>query len=480
MLTRLLQNTPTPKRLAQTSLACALSLWGLLAPGVALATQDQACADFAPPPGVTAVAAAIEHMLPMARACQDNASYLATLGDLYIQDGKYTEAADHLERALMLNPDLKGAQLNYAIALAGVGDLQAAQALLDTLRADPAMPQHLRTALGQQKSGPNAPTWRPRWLFSGRWGADSNLLSAPNLTELALTLPSQTVVLPLDSGYLARSGQYYRTDAQLELRRLETSGVRWELTAAHHNWYSPVEELVGANQADILIERTQLPSEPPSQPSKDLLRWGHYVAGGLSSLETRTGIRYATAMLGVGFVWAVNYDVLSHCRMRAGLEAQSRNHNNNEVLSGRYKGFSSSFTCEPPGGLQWLLGVKIGQDSPLDPDRPGGYQDQSSLRAALVLPLPSLQLSARQLPKTATFTADFEVSHQQDESGYSPLLESGRSRTLDRYSDRLELQQPLTPASHWSIGFEAARQRASIGLFEVQSAGPYLAWRAHW
>ena len=479
MPTRLLPNTPTnKKRLAQTALACALSLAGLLAPGAAWAAPDLQCADLAPTPGATIVAA-IGQLLPMVRLCQNNAHYLATLGDLYIQSGNYTEAADHLERALLLDPDLKGAQLNYAIALAGVGDLHASQALMDTLRADPTMPQHLRTALGAQAAGSGRPTWHPRWQMSGRWGADNNLLSAPNLAELALTLPSQTIVLPLDSGYLSRAGQYYRTDAQLELRRTDPTGVRWDITAAQHNWYSPVEELVGANQTDLQIERTQLPADPSALTSADMLRLGHYLAGGLSSLETKTGIHYATASVGAGLLWAVNHDVLASCRLRTGVEVQTRNHKNNEVLSARYKGFSSSFTCEPPNGLQWLLGIKVGRDVPLDPDRPGGYQDQASLRAALVLPLPQLQLSARQLLKTATLTVDFEVSRQLDSFGYSPLLDSGRSRSIDRYSLRLELQQPITPHSHWSAGFEAARQRANISLFEVQSAGPYVAWHAH-
>ncbi len=416
----------------------------------------------------------------MVRLCQNSANYLATLGDLYIQSGNYTEAAEHLERALLLDPDLKGAQLNYAIALAGVGDLQAAQSLMDTLRADPTMPQHLRQALWAQTAGPTTPTWHTRWQLSGRWGADSNLLSAPNLTELALTLPSQTIVLPLDSGYLARAWQYYRTDAQLDLRHLDHAGVRWDLTAAQHNWYSPVEELVGANQTDLQIERSQLPVNQLAVSSIDGLRWGHYLAAGLSSLETKTGIRYATAAVGVGLLWANNYGALASCRLRTGVELQARNHKNNEVLSARYRGFSSSFTCEPTSGLQWLLGVKVGQDVPLDPDRPGGQQNQASLRAALVLPLPQLQLSAQPLPKTAVLTADFEVSRQQDAFGYSPLLDSGRSRFVERYTVRLELQRPLTTRSHWSAGFEAARQRANISLFEVQSAGPYVAWRAHW
>jgi hypothetical protein len=76
--------------------------------------------------------------------------------------------------------------------------------------------------------------------------------------------------------------------------------------------------------------------------------------------------------------------------------------------------------------------------------------------------------------------ADFEIAKYADSNGYSALLESGRTRTMTRYSTRLEYQHPIARSSHWVIGLEAARQKSNLELFQLQSAGPYLAWRASW
>jgi hypothetical protein len=67
-----------------------------------------------------------------------------------IAQGRYTDALDHLERALMLNPGLKGAQIDYAVALAGIGDYASALTLVQDLLADPALPSGLVPVLQRQ------------------------------------------------------------------------------------------------------------------------------------------------------------------------------------------------------------------------------------------------------------------------------------------------------------------------------------------
>ncbi|MBK7509904.1 MAG: tetratricopeptide repeat protein [Comamonadaceae bacterium] len=82
--------------------------------------------------------------------CQTDAEFLAQLGFLLNAQGRYTEALDHLERALMLNPGLKGAQIDYAVALAGSGDNATALTLVQNLLADPALPSGLAPVLQRQ------------------------------------------------------------------------------------------------------------------------------------------------------------------------------------------------------------------------------------------------------------------------------------------------------------------------------------------
>ena len=449
---------PLVKRIEHRAFVPLLALAGLLVAGPAAGGEDAACAAFDALTGRPGTGGAPDPWLGALGSCQNDASFLAALGDLLNQQGRYPEASVHLERALLLNPDLKGAQLSYAIALAGVGDAAAAQALIEALLADPGLPQHLRYALLRQQDLQRTPLLQTRFTVNARWGHDSNLLSAPNLTDLDLSLSGQTITLPLDPSYLASPGQYYRTDAQFDLRRLQPNGTRWDFSASLHNRRSPAEALAGATQADLMIER-----------STPALNWGHYISATASVLNAQSGVQFEALSLAGGVIYANNNGLIAACRLRTGLEMQSRNYKNNDLLSARYTGLVASVACEPLQGAQWLLGLKAGQDQPDNPDRPGGAQRQYSLRAVAVWPLGQGLVSA-----------DLEASLYQDATGYSPLLGNGQVRRMARQGARLEYQQHLTQNMYWSAGLEAARQTANISLFQLQSTGAYLAWRASW
>ena len=64
-----------------------------------------------------------EQLLPHLQAnlasCQNNVAWLVWAGQTLMKAKQYLLASDYLERALMLAPDNKGAQLDYALALAG-------------------------------------------------------------------------------------------------------------------------------------------------------------------------------------------------------------------------------------------------------------------------------------------------------------------------------------------------------------------------
>jgi tetratricopeptide (TPR) repeat protein len=415
-------------------------------------------------------------------ACQNDAAYLATLGDLLNQQGRYQEASEHLERALMLNSKLKGAQLSYAIALAGIGDSLAAQALLESLLADPTLPEHLRTALLRQQALQNTPVLQTRWTLNARWGYDSNLLSAPNLTGLTLTgLAGGDFRWDTGTSLLSQAGQYYRTDAQFELRRLEPNGVRWDIAASMRNRHSPVEGLAGATQVDLAAERNRSPAGPGNGAT--LATWGHYISVAASALTARSGTRFASLSLAGGVALAWHQGWAADCRTRLGLDLQARYYDNSRLLSGRYTGLVGSLSCEPPQGTQWLLGVKAGRDMAENPERSGGDQNQLGIRAAGFLPLSALTSNKMGWGSALTkgsIVADLDASFYQDARGFSPFLESGRTRTMERYSIRLEYQYPIARFGAVVLGAEATRQRSNIGLFQVQSAGPYMTFRASW
>ena len=417
----------------------------------------------------------LKRLLDAVPLCQRDAMFLATLGRHLNNEGRYLEAADHLERALMLDANLKDAQLSYAIALTGSGDLSAATALLEQMLSDPGLPATLRTLIQQQRTALTSAAvaspfaavsadypsdWQRRFTLAARVGYDSNLMGSPNLDSLALTLSGQTLVLALDESYLARGGSYTRADVQFDLQRSAADGSRWDAVASLRSRYSATLGEAGSTQADLLLERSQ------SQPGA----LGSYFSATASALESKAGMRYTAASLAAGTIW--RGAAAGGCQARAGAEWQARNYLTNPVLSGRYAGLAAYWSCVQPSGLQWLLGLKTGRDAAHDMARPGGDQNQSSARLAGFLPLAARGHRGLLL--------DFEQSQQTDASGYSPIIDDGSTRSVSRRAARLEYQQILAPGAQWLLGIERVAQSSSLTLFQQENWGAYSGLRMSW
>ena len=448
-------------------------------------------------------AAALQRMLAQLSACQKDAVFLVTLGQLLNRQERYLEAADHLERALMLDPDLKDAQLSYAIALTGSGDVISAKALIDNLLNDADLPAALRPLIARQKAllangrmqaDPYA--WQKRFTLATRLGYDSNLLGSPNLSSLALTLSGQTIVLPLDENYLARAASYVRADAQLEFSRTAPDGARWDAVASLRARTSPSLPTAGSTQVDLLLERsTIVPSFAVARPgangngngSSNSSGSGSYINGTVSSLRSNAGTRFVAWGLTGGWGIAWHSAAASTCQSRAGMEFQERKYQDNEVLSGRYTGVSITWSCESTTGTQLLLGLKAGYDQAQDANRPGGGQHQASLRVGAFLPQTSLMFGTPSAASSALagsqrngFVLDFEHSQQQDSSGYSPIIDSGRSRKISRSAARVEYQYFFSKAFVGLLGAEWIGQTSNIQLFRLGSHGVYSGLRLAW
>jgi len=448
-----------------------------LLPGLARADEAPVC-----DPGATS----LQRMMDALPVCQKDAVFLAKLGQLLNRQGLYLEAADHLERALMLEPNLKDAQLSYAIALAGSGDILGATALLDDLLADPAMPGDLRLLIVRQKAalaGAGEPVgWQSRFTLATRLGYDSNLLGSPNLESLTLTLSGQNLVLPLDASYLARGGGYARADVQADLHRSASDGSRWDAVASLRSRYSPVAPEAGSSQIDLLLERSQNNTQALNASPSAV---GSYFNLSSSGLQSKTGTRYTALGVAGGGSWQVAGAV--GCQARLGAEAQERNYLGNQVLSGRYTGVAGFWSCEQRSGAQWLVGLKTGRDGAQDAARPGGDQRQTSLRLTGFLPLNALPstLAADLAPALANLRRggllfDFEHSQQTDSSGYSPIIDNGSTRSVSRRAARLEFQHPVTTSVLWLLGAEWVAQSSSLALFGQDSWGAYSGLRVSW
>jgi tetratricopeptide (TPR) repeat protein len=408
--------------------------------------------------------ATLDRLINALPECERDAEYLAALGNILNQRGRYAEAGDHLERALMLAPDLKGARLDYAISLAGMGEVESARLLLEDILADPNLPPNLKPALERQRRNlASIMDWQVRALLGARIGYDSNLLGSPDLSALTLTFPDQTVVLPLDEASRPKAGSYNRVDLQLEARKLTPSGGQIESFLALRGRRSASVPEAHSQQTDAMVDYSSYQRRNNGG--------GFYTGASASMLRAESGIRYNSYGLAAG-IGSSRW--LTACDGRLGLEVQERKYLNNDLLSGRYSGITSSLSCDRQG-IEWLASAKAGMDKARHIDRAGGDQVQYALRGAFVVSNFGPKRDAK-----GRLWLDFEFNRSRDSSGYSPLLESGRSRVINRASSRIEYQYPLSNSLQWIAGAEWVSQHSSLALFANRSWGPYLAIRGAW
>lgn len=392
--------------------------------------------------------------------CQQDSAWLAWVGWALNQGGRYTEAVDYLERSLMLEPRPLRVQMDYAIALAGSGDGMASIQLMQSLLQEPLLPAPLRATLAREVARWSAPDQPQGWSHKGyvaaKLGHDTNLLGTPDLSSLSLTIQGQIVQLPLDASYARQPGNYARTDLGWTARN-----GPWQVSAslgAREGLHSGA----GLAQAQGLAEY--------AMPS-------HYAGINVAVFSSDAGTRFRTAGLSGGLQWGEG-----NCVLRTGLELQERRLQDNRILSGRYVGGLVQHTCEArpssdwPLGMQfWQASLRLGEDSPDQPERAGGRQQQSLLRLVAV----GQGWRARD-----QWLVDGEVYLQNDTTGYSALLQDAARRRISRQALRAEYSFPLSEAGvqGWqlALGLEWQRQRANLVLFQQRSKGAYLALRTQW
>ncbi len=458
----------------------------------------------ASPPGVAAAVDAVcvpvpagtraDTLIPHVATCQRVPEWLAQLGAILNKEGRYDEAAEHLERSLMLEPDQLQAGLDYAVAMAGMGDLLSATQLLGQWLGRPDLPESLRASLAraQQRyatAGRAGTGWQWRRHAGLRMGHDSNLAGAPGITSLTLTLPTGNITLPVEETSLPRPGAYTRADMRMDLARQWADGQRVEIAAALLGRSSPTVSETSTTQAELAGEYSRPVGAFGVAQDSTLVHL--YNSAAVASLHTRGGTRYTSLHLATGLQMQPRYvptngqssaalPGLSICSTRLGAEAQLRNLYSNPVLSGRYLGAALLWSCnvQPQQMLadstgmalsQWQIGLRAGVDAPTDATRPGGRQQQYSLRAAA-------HLGPR-------WYVDAELGHNRDATPYSPILDNGRVRNTTRVSMRAEYQHPLpslAPGAVAILGFEGFRQTANLPLFAIRSRGPYIAIRGQW
>jgi hypothetical protein len=397
--------------------------------------------------------------------CAADGAYLAYYGAVLNALGRHAEAASKLEQALLFEPDLAGAQVDYAEALAAVGDLTAALALMRDVSTRPDVPPALRDHLVRRMNAIEAlqrfdlmtgmrtligGDWRATATVTVQAGYDSNLNSAPSRETLPLTIPGADAVLLLADRFRARGGAVGLVEARGQLgRRLEAGSVLQMYGEARGRW-SPSESDTDYQQGQAIVAWSR-----PVESGEVLF------GAGVTYLHYGGDDLYSAYRLAASKDW--QYQA---CQPRLGAEVESRHYPVAGELEGRFAGLLTGVTCRV--GQNRLTAALRGGIDFAQRDRPGGDQRQADLRLVWIRPLGA-----------GSFLADLGLSHQRDQSGYSPLLENNDARRVNRATVRFEYDYPIS--RDWSVvaTFDGTLQRSNLPLFDVSGAAAYLGFRWH-
>lgn len=402
-------------------------------------------------------APALEHLLPLLDACLRSAPYFRQLGAAYLAAGQPDAAADAFERALLLEPDHPGTQLDYADALLRMGSHASATPLLQQLLARPDLPTHLRPVLQAKLEALTQPPqrWLHRWVVGAAAVVDDNLNNAPLSSTLTLTLPQGVVHLPVSPDFRPRAGAALL--GQWQWTAVRPDGPALWAVQADFRYRHHAQAAHRYGQAELAAGWLQA----PDAPRQWLLR------GSVTALQWGGQALYQAARTAVQQQWRLD----NACRAGLGGEAEWRHYPGSTTADGTYRGIAVQWQCTHQN-YGWQVQVRAGGDYPHNPTRAGGRYHQQELRTAW-----------NQTSGAWRWSLEYQLAAQQDAAGYSPLLANGQQRHQRRHAVALELSTPLAgPASGWRgyVALDISRQYSNLQPFATARRAISVGVRREW
>lgn len=389
--------------------------------------------------------------------CQQRFDYLAYRGAILLMQGDIKRATEALERALMLEPDSPGVQLDYAQALASAGELRMANSLLLELLNRTDLHPDFRLALESQRKVLLKSNWRLGFQLTSLLGFEENLNSAPTSRFVTLSSSAGDIVLELDPSNQRKKGFSWMNslvakgatniDSDREIYLLGDVRSR---QSAHSTNYLNVDGTAGYRG-----ERSYL-----------LFDDGHQidVNFGLSQIEfdEKTLFRATRGEIAI--------EVPSHfspgrCLSRLGLALENRRFPHSRGSNGRYIGAISSLSCMHSSGT-FGFQAKTGRDRPTAEQRAGGAQDRRELDLAWGKDFGFFEAHVMG-----------SLAWSVDQQGYSILLSDGTPRRIRRSVSKVEARVPLRSSWVWVISVEESRQASNVELFSSRNRSVYAGLR---
>ncbi|OFE13346.1 hypothetical protein PHACT_09495 [Pseudohongiella acticola] len=381
---------------------------------------------------------------PLLSRCLQSTEYFALRGAAQLNTGRLDRALESLERALLLNPDNGGAQVDYAQALYLQGQLFSAIDLNRQLLARNDLPPGLQPLLQDRERVWRGMTRQTSVQADMLVGYDNNLNGAPEPGQITLTLSGEPVVLPLNPEFRPQSGPY------LNLR----VGGRYRQLAPEHQ-HNVLVELRGRVSEDQASDLLQLDTryafiKPGNERSWQVSTGMSHLLFGGSPLYTATeaGGRYMPdARLGA-------------CRPQVSATAQYQLFHGQSRLNAFESRAGVGLTCALStslGAQQVVADISALNNSPVRSGRPGGSRQGWQLNVDWQW----------QLPRGVLLT---QVNHTEtaDKRGYSAILADGARRDIKRSYVLFQYRQPLSrtrPDTSLLFNVYHQKQRSNLELF---------------
>lgn len=422
----------------RTLLHC-IGLWILLAPQLAWACK--AWQPTAQPTDPQTWQQEYQRLQPLFAACLSDADFLAYYGAVQLRNGRYSDALDTLERALLLNPHNGTAQLDYAEALYFTGDPFAAQSLNQNLLQQNNLPPAVKQRLHARQQQFNRLFNRWSHQLSLSSGYDTNLNAAPDISDLTLTLGGQQWLMPLAPGNELRSGALLRLGAHTRYTRQQAHSQHTTELGYNSRWSEHRED-----------RQQQLNA---SHQRRDQLYSGIQLQHGISLAALQLGDQhiYNEADIHQQIEWGQHH----RCQLLPQHRLAYHHFPGQSLQNALEYRLQPEISCSQ-GQAQITLTAGLLLNHALHSQRPGGDRLGADLNLRWQQPL----LAGRIILQA-------RYSQLQDQQGYSYLLQDGARRRIQRNQLSAAYLQPLSPDLLLSLQAGLQQQRSNLQLFEYQS-----------
>jgi hypothetical protein len=352
----------------------------------------------------------------------------------------YIQAADLIERLLMQYPQTQGAAEQYQLALAGMEGKHPVAITVQPLK--------------QQNA------WQINTALQLRTGYSSNLNQAPSSSSVQLTLPTGPIALNLLPQFQQQGGVGGETLLSANAMRGFANNLQWQIKGdlyGRETGSGGYADYQGTNLLSSLMSHHDNGSETG-------------VAVGFNALHYNVDTYLFASQLMLRHTGTKRL----YCKPQTGLDLLWQRQQGNPLLDSHYNGLMVGGLCDTPLGY-YSVNLGAGWDWAAS-QRPGGDQLRGKIDITGIWSTPFI--SATSFIKA---TASYQES--KDMQAYSPWLNYGATRQLNRLGLGLDYDWPLDVIVHNWRGVASVKwqnQDSNISLFTMNALEGWLGVRTAW